>query len=471
MLVLGMPVSATATEPAAAAPPVAESEVPSAGGGTAAIRRELVELQAALDELDQRGRIVERKVELDQETRTADAKKAAVPVAGEAGFVLRSADGRFQVRIGAVMQADSRWLPGDDSRKAADSFLLRRVRPDITGTLSNFVNFRLMPDFGEGKAQLVDAYLDVHPRSWHRLRAGKFKPPFGQERLQSTKALVFVERGLTTNLAPNRDVGVQLYGELAGGVVGWTVGAFDGAADLASLDGDTNDEKDLAVRLVVRPFAAAESETLSGLGIGVAGTLGTSDGKPEAPGLASYKSPAQNTVFSYRSDTKAPTEANTVVAAGERRRISPQLFWYAGPFGLLADYVLSTQEVKAGTKRNTLDHEAWSVAASFSLAGDKVTYDGIRPLHGLDSPQPGAGAWEIGLRYGELRADRASFPAFADPAKSASEAREVGAAVNWYPSRTWRVGVNFERTDFKGGAKAGDRPSENAVLTRLQAAF
>jgi hypothetical protein len=73
-----------------------------------------------------------------------------------------------------------------------------------------------------------DAWVDVKLHAAARVKVGKLKSPFGLERLQSATALGFVERGFPTALAPNRDVGVQVWGDVAGGVVSWAAGVFDG---------------------------------------------------------------------------------------------------------------------------------------------------------------------------------------------------------------------------------------------------
>ena len=84
-------------------------------------------------------------------------------------------------------------------------------------------DFRIMPDFGGGQSLLYDGYVEgrFHPAA--KLRAGKFKPPLGLERLQSAIDMVFVERAAPTLLVPNRDVGVQLGGEFAGGKLDYAV--------------------------------------------------------------------------------------------------------------------------------------------------------------------------------------------------------------------------------------------------------
>src|SRR5437867_4298090 len=78
-----------------------------------------------------------------------------------------------------------------------------------------------------------------------RVRAGKMKSPFGIERLQSAQGLLFVERSLANNIVPNRDVGVQVHGELAQGAFGYQLALLNGVTDGGNIDGDTNDAKDL----------------------------------------------------------------------------------------------------------------------------------------------------------------------------------------------------------------------------------
>ncbi len=176
-----------------------------------------------IEEIDQRQRVLERKWEIEKEAQEEKAKGAAVAGAGKDGFGLKSASGDFQLRIGG------RFFVRDQTH-APNQFLLRRVRPIFEGTVFKYFDFRIMPDFGEGKAIVQDAYMDIRYWDKIRLRAGKFKEPVGLERLQSGSNLLFVERALPTNLVPNRDVGAQVYGDVTG-IFGYAAGIFDGVAD------------------------------------------------------------------------------------------------------------------------------------------------------------------------------------------------------------------------------------------------
>ena len=151
---------------------------------------------------------------------------------------------------------------------------MRRVRTIMQGRIAKYFEFRLMPDFGSGTTVLYDAYFDVRFSQAFRVRIGKDKTPVGLEQLYSDYALLFPERSLATNLVPNRDVGVQVQGRLAG-VLSYIGGVFNGVPDAANGDVDSGAGKDLAGRITVRPFARTNAAALREAGVAVGATSGT----------------------------------------------------------------------------------------------------------------------------------------------------------------------------------------------------
>jgi phosphate-selective porin OprO/OprP len=137
--------------------------------------------------------------------------------AGERGIALTSGDDAFSLRLRGLLQVDSRWFLRDTALDDRDSMLIRRARPILDATVLRIVDLRLVPDFAEGRAQVFDAYLDVRPRPWLKVRAGKFKPPIGLERLQGDPDMPFNERALSSNLSPARDTGAQLFATSSAG--------------------------------------------------------------------------------------------------------------------------------------------------------------------------------------------------------------------------------------------------------------
>lgn len=410
-------------------------------------------VEERLDELDQKIRVLDRKGELDKEAAAEKAKTAGQVTAGRDGFTLKSADGAFQLKIRGYVQLDGRFFREDDERPANDTFLLRRIRPNIEGTVFKIFDFRIMPDFAQGQTVLFDGYLEGRFHPAFKVRAGKFKPPVGLERLQSATDIFFVERALPTSLVPNRDVGIQISGDVANGL-NYAVGYFNGVPDgVNGGDVDAEDDKDLAARLFF---------TRKGLGLGIAASQGSTTGSLTATGLPGYRSPGQQTFFAYRPEA---------FADGDRTRLSPQGYLYIGQFGLLAEHVTSSQEVRRGTVVEELENEAWQVAASWVLTGGEPSFRGVNPKTVFDPAANTWGAFELVARISALDVDDAAFPVFANPASSASEAESIGLGLNWYLNRNLKVMLDYERTEFDGGAATGDREDENVLFSRFQIAF
>ncbi len=423
-------------------------------------------LEARVDELDQQIRVLQRLRELSAESTATAAKCASQPAAGKDGFNLKSADGKYALRFRGYIHSDGRFFPSSEVVPATDNLLIRRARPIVEATIGRYFDFRLMPDFGGSSPTIVDAYWDGRFASEFTVRAGKFKPPVGLERLQSATDIVFAERGMPTNLVPSRDIGLQLAGELSAGVLAYQLGVFNGTTDLGNGGDDLSDAKDFAARVFVQPFKVG---TLRGLGVGLAGSTGIERGSATAPALPSYRSGGQQTFFRYRTDAAVP--ANTVYADGKRSRLSPQGYFYTGSLGLLGEYVLTRNEVTRAGVTAELEHTAWQTSGSFFLTGESAGFRSPAPKRPFDLNQGGFGAVELVARYGELTADEASFPVYANLASSAQKARAWGVGVNWHFTRAIKVALNYERTSFTGGSATGDRESENAVITRFQTSF
>lgn len=376
--------------------------------------------------------------------------------AGKGGFLLTSPDGNFVFRVRGYLQTDGRFF-FDQSSPAFDTFVLRRVRPIFEGTVYKYFDFRIMPDFGGGTTVLQEAYLDAkfHPK--FKIRFGKAKTPFGLERLQSGTDIIFIERSQATNLVPNRDLGIYAFGDLGGDRVSYAAGIFNGVLDLGSGDIDSGgDSKDFAGRIFVRPVAS--------LGVGIATTIGNQDGTLTSPGLPSYRTQGQLTWFRYGVGL---TSDVTTLAAGRRFRLSPQATYYKGPFGLLAEYVTSSQEVINGVHSADIRNEAWNLTAHYVLTGEPAGYRGVAPENSFDPTAGKLGAWEIAFRYSQLDIDKDAFPFFADPATSASQAKNFGGGLNWYLNKNAKFMFNYEHTKFKDA----NIPTEKLFLTRFQIAF
>jgi phosphate-selective porin OprO/OprP len=385
----------------------------------------------------------------------------------ESGFFLGRPD-TFQVRLRGLLQIDGRAYFDTGTTPLPDQLVLRRMRPILEGTFGNFVDFRIMPDFGGGQAVVQDALIDIRPWRWLALRAGKFKAPLGLERLQNDAQMPFLERGLPSNLVPDRDIGASLHGDVGGGLLIYEVGIYNGGPDGSNNpDGDTNDGKDGVFRVFSHPLRFLKKAAVNNLGIGFGASYGKQHGTATVTGLAPIRTAGQNTFFSYLP---------TVIAISDRYRLSPQLYYYVGPVGILAEYVRSSTTVTADVSttypRVTLTHQAFQVEATVAITpGDKPSYAGVHPKRPITRGTRQFGALDVSARIGALYVDPAAFPMFADENKSARSALEWAVQVNWYPTDYLRAGVFFARTVFDRGAAMGDRRPENALIGRLQVYF
>jgi phosphate-selective porin OprO/OprP len=392
----------------------------------------------------------------------ATAAQASAPAPFTAGwqdgFVLQGANGDYRLVLGMVAQTDGRFSL-DDPTPIVNTFTLRKLRPTFSGRIAKYFDFKVMPDFGSGASVVQDAYFDIRFSSAFRIRTGKDKTPVGYEMLVGDAFLLFPERSLANSLVPNRDIGVQAQGELAGGKVFYSGGVFNGVPDASSTttEVDTNNGKDLAGRIVVQPFRsrATPAGPLSGLGFQVGGSSGREVGT-----LSSFKTSVGQTYFSY-----AGTTAN-----GDHTRLSPAFFYYYKALGLFGEYMRSTQDVIKGTVGTDVTNQAWDITGSYVLTGETGADRGVHPTHNFDPETGNWGALQLVARYTQLTIDDAVFAnGFATDGAS-PKAKSFTVGLNWYPTAYIKYYATFERTSFDGNA-GSTRPTENVILFRTQLAF
>jgi phosphate-selective porin OprO/OprP len=427
---------------------------------------EIKALRAQIQLLDQRLHELEAKQILQEQQDAAAAKIAPRVTVSDKGFSLASADGANAIRIGGLVQLDSRLYFGDGGGVYNNSFVLRRARLISEGTFGKIYSFQIIPELGGSTVSLLDANFTIAPTSAVQFKLGRFKAPVGLELLQSDSATFFAERSLVSNLVPNRDLGVQVGGTSGDGRVTYALGVFNGVPDAASTsNADFDNDKDVVGRVFAQPFKNDQDSSWRGLGLGVAASVGRAKG-PTAV-TAGYKTEGQQTFFKYNS---------SVVADGRIWRISPQGYYYHGPFGALGEYAVSTVNVRpsATGARTALQHRAWQLAAGYVLTGEAASFTSLTPRQPFSWENGTWGAWQIVARYSNLKLDDHTFPLFASPTTSAGGASTAGFGVNWYLSSTVRTSLDFFQTHFDLSAPASTpilRQDEQVLLSRFQLSF
>ncbi len=165
----------------------------------------------------------------------AGALPAVAQSPGEAGITVGAGDA---LRVGGLVQADA-YLGRTGGPN--DGFRARSARLRLGGQAEG-LSYVVQTDFTSSSA-LLDAYVQLPLANRVRLRGGLFKTPYSAEFLTPRPRIRFAERARVVNaLAPNRQAGVQLSGDLTAEArdaqVTATLGAFNGTRGLSTNDND-----------------------------------------------------------------------------------------------------------------------------------------------------------------------------------------------------------------------------------------
>jgi phosphate-selective porin OprO/OprP len=406
------------------------------------------------------------------------------------GFILHSADDRFNLRFTGQIQGDYRAFLDARDYTDLDTFLVRRARLGIEADMFKYFEFRLLPDFSNNQApgvnasaRIQDAYINIH--YWHafQVEAGKFKQPFSYEQLIQDRFVPTVERSLIDQLVPSRDEGIMIHGQnLFRDHFDYAISVSNGEING---DNDTGKNKDLVARLAVRPFDEDFFwEFLHGLQLGIAGTTGE-ENEPVSPNV--LRTPATVLFFQFNSSVRAD---------GLRNRWSPEVTYFNGSLGFAAQYFHQQQDLQPvfagpGSQYHLdIPFDGFYVMGTYLLTGERrTTFSApIAPLRPFDPCHAWCccGAWELVGRisrltvgedvFARLPTGRTTFVTLADPAKFSRGATELTAGFNWYLNRWVRMQFNYEHAWFDDAVRLGPGPQgllrhQDSLLARLQLIF
>ena len=142
-------------------------------------------------------------------------------------------------------------------KAGSDGFSIRRARFGFAGGITKTLSFKASFD-GVRTPIVVDVLADWTLSAAAGVRFGQFKVPFGIENTLSAADLDLISTAPSVaKLAPGqdigstgRDIGLAFNGKAL--VFEYFLGLFNGAGINKA---DTNDQKDIAARLIVRPLS------------------------------------------------------------------------------------------------------------------------------------------------------------------------------------------------------------------------
>ena len=363
-----------------------------------------------------------------------------------------------------------------DPEIGEDTFDLRTLRFAVKGDLTKHFDYEVERAI-EVEKGVVDEWKDVF-LNWTtfdvlRIKAGRFKMPFGLEQNTGSTDVDFAYRSLGSSIiAPGRDRGVMAYGEL--GRLGYEFGVFDD-------DGDNAELKE--------PQFVEEGEDLADVGPSYAGRL-TLDLLRALPVPQRIKN--ANFGFAY-TNSAVPEGLNSlkgeavwggdyfepVYVKGRRQRFGAQFDWTPGPTGFKAEWMQSREQRLMQSNRNQdlsdVIGTGWYAAATWFITGEDKS-DSVTPKRPLF--RGGIGAIELGARYDQLTFESAgkTGTAFTNPRAEhllPNTDRVWTFGANWMLNRWSRVIVNAIHESFEDELRtpASGTTKFWSGLLRLQVVF
>lgn len=413
----------------------------------------------------------------------ADPARKEVGVGGffRDGLKFKSADDNFTLDLGGRVIVQSRTFT---SENAGDStFFNRETYLQAEGTFYKQWGYRVQYDIApvaggfaneNGSARLREGWVDWRKYPAFGLKAGLWKEPFSVQQLSSSAFIDLIERSAMDRLTPSYDVGVAAYGKPWDPYLSYEVGVFNGNGYNTR---DNNDDKDVAARIVLKPFGASEDKWAKGLQLGLGFTEGNCEGT-----FGNISSPSTGTSF---LQTAAATQAR-----GGRTRWGGDLVYAVGPFRLMGEYVMSEIELRsrqatlAAQRSQEIKFDSWYVQALYVLTGEEALMARRKPATRF-LEEGGWGQWEIALRYGRFDVEDSIFDTVAaggqaiatktGGTRSTGGLDEYAIGLNWWANPNVRVSLNWVRNEFDDkvgfGTGVNAIDSEDAVLLRFQLDF
>ncbi len=165
---------------------------------------------------------------------------------------------------------------------------LRRARFGLAGWAYGVMDYAMTVEgTGDGAAELVDAWIGYRRYPLANVIFGVRKMPFSRYALLSSKRNSLAERPLSvTAMAPFRQVGLSLEGNIAGGLLHYSagvyngfergVGFYEGYQQPKAFDGNRYEQLAYGGRASMQPFGSIGSDLADLNGGGLRLSIGTS---------------------------------------------------------------------------------------------------------------------------------------------------------------------------------------------------
>ena len=377
-------------------------------------------------------------------------------------------DDRPSLRLGDALRLDLTSKVGLTVRTSPNvdpDTELEQSRIGVDGRLFDVIGFQIEREVGDDEQPWRDVFVEFRKFRAIRARAGRFKVPFGQERLTSISDLDFVHRSIPTEaLTPGRDTGVELYGRILGRTLNYQAGVFQHDGDVSRGGTDAPGGRTVAGRVVGAPFARASSRALQRVEAGISMTVGD---VPE--GLNGLRARTSNDY-----EAMAP-----VYVFGTRVRFGAEAAFAQGPLSIKGEFLQARDErTRQGLGDEDLSDvvaRGWHVSATSFVVG-RLKSNGTAPRTPLGGG--GIGAIQVAARleslaFGSSTPGADPLPTPRAPNIRPNDIHAVTLGVNWFPIRFIKLQGNIIREHVQDPERRPDpvRPWGTTGLFRVQFAL
>jgi hypothetical protein len=393
----------------------------------------------------------ERVRELEAKAAEPEEKPAGVSLYYSDGLNFEETEGDWSIVLGGYAMVRGDFFIHAHERDHVDAFSIEETALHLMATIAEswegYVHGRFLADG-------ADLYLGhVGFVKWEELqvRAGLITSPFSMEFDEWVQWIDLPYYSPGSQMDTDIALGVLANGTLGGGVVDWAAGVFNGNGPGKGTD--ENSDKDVVARVRFR----LEESPVGFLQAGLAASYGRAR---KEPGETPFSFLIPSTGTTWHSDpglVEFRTDGRVV-------RVQAQAAWILGPFELRSEAAALRAHVDFPDGRNRV-FRAWSAYASAGLwIGGSHRPAGVpeveKPLFG-----GGIGAFQFVVRasrivLGDAFEQHAGF-------EGARRAFEGAAAVNWYPSRHFRLTLMAARVRYSSGRAVldgGTRASHEVVV-------
>lgn len=408
------------------------------------------QIQSLTQQLENHGEAIAKNESIaEQFGQLEPAGGGALPqITFKPGPTFESADGSTYFRVGGTLHLDSAFF-NDDQADYQDDINFRRARIDLRGGYDDVWSYRLETDFAFDNARIVKAYVGYSPWESTALTLGQQKALLSQDRVASSSAITFIERGaVAETLAGGERLGLKLthWGD------DYHVGA--GVFGEATGTANTGDEGTL-VGLRGTYLPINDDGTLVHLGLGLQNVT-------DADGAITVSSRPESRMS---IGTRAVSTTNQITNVDDVFTTGLELAGKTGPFFFQSEYLQT--DVQRNNGNADVDLSGWYGQASWFITGENRpystksgTFGKVKPTDPFEPKGDGWGAWEVAARYSSLDLN--------DGAITGGEMNNFTVGVNWYLNNYLRLSANYIKVDTDANAvQANDEPDIFTIRTQL----